>query len=70
MSETGADARTVQSFSDDKSKKIVFRYTHAREFRVDDALEKWKKRKQTTDKFPLKNTEVTDMFSEELYIGG
>lgn len=45
LSETGADPRTIQAFSGHKSEEMVFRYTHARDARVDDALERMEKAK-------------------------
>ena len=41
MAETGADARTIQAFSGHKSKEMVWRYTHARDERVDEALDQF-----------------------------
>ncbi len=40
FAETGADARTIQRFSGHETLDMVHRYTHARDARVDDALEK------------------------------
>jgi integrase len=43
--ETGAHARTVQQVSGHKSLDMVMRYTHARQERVDEALEKMERAK-------------------------
>jgi integrase len=40
FAETGADVRTIQKFSGHETLDMVYRYTHARDTRVDDALEK------------------------------
>jgi integrase len=40
FAETGADARTIQQFSGHETLDMVHRYTHARDSRVDDALER------------------------------
>lgn len=40
LAETGAEARTIQAFSGHKSKEMVWRYTHARDQRVDEALDR------------------------------
>ena len=40
FAETGADARTIQSFSGHETLDMIHRYTHSRDNRVDDALEK------------------------------
>ncbi|MCH8111676.1 MAG: tyrosine-type recombinase/integrase [Proteobacteria bacterium] len=43
MSETGAEARTIQAFSGHKSKEMVWRYTHARDQRINEALDRFDK---------------------------
>lgn len=40
FAETGADIRTIQQFSGHETIEMVMRYTHARDERVDDALQK------------------------------
>ena len=39
LAETGASAKTIQAFSGHTSKEMVWRYTHARDQRIDHALE-------------------------------
>ena len=39
LSETGADFQTIQAFSGHKSIEMVMRYVHARNERVDEALD-------------------------------
>ena len=39
LSETGAEDRTIQPFSRHKSAEMVWRYTHARDQRVNEALD-------------------------------
>jgi site-specific recombinase XerD len=39
VSGTGADFRTIQAFSGHKSTEMVMRYIHAREERIDEALD-------------------------------
>ena len=41
MAETGANPRTIQAFSGHKSKEMVWRYTHARDERVNQALDQF-----------------------------
>lgn len=41
MAETGAHGRTIQAFSGHKSREMVWRYTHARDQRIDEALERF-----------------------------
>ncbi len=41
MAETGAEARTIQAFSGHRSKEMVWRYTHARDERVNQALDRF-----------------------------
>ena len=40
LAEAGAEARTIQAFSGHKSKEMVWRYTHARDQRIDEALDR------------------------------
>lgn len=46
MSETGAEPRTIQAFSGHKTKEMVWRYTHARDKRLDEAMDRFDKAKQ------------------------
>ncbi len=39
MAETGADVKSIQEFSGHETLEMVFRYTHARDLRVDNAVE-------------------------------
>ncbi len=41
MAEAGAEARTIQAFSGHKSQAMVWRYTHARDQRIDEALDRF-----------------------------
>ena len=41
MAETGAEARTIQAFSGHLSKEMVWRYTHVRDQRIDEALDRF-----------------------------
>ncbi len=41
LAETGAEARTIQAFSGHKSREMVWRYTHARDQRVNEALDRF-----------------------------
>lgn len=43
ITETGASPRTIRAFSGHKSSQMVWRYTHVREQRVDDALDQLEK---------------------------
>ena len=43
ITETGASPRTIQAFSGHKSSQMVWRYTHAREQRVNEALDQLEK---------------------------
>jgi integrase len=40
LAETGAEGRTIQAFSGHKSREMVWRYTHARDLRVNEALDR------------------------------
>ncbi len=41
MAETGAGDRTIQAFSGHKSREMVWRYTHARDKHVNEALRRF-----------------------------
>ncbi|MCH8112492.1 MAG: tyrosine-type recombinase/integrase [Proteobacteria bacterium] len=41
MAEAGAEPRTIQAFSGHKSQAMVWRYTHARDQRIDEALDRF-----------------------------
>ncbi len=41
LAETGAEARAVHAFSGHKSREMVWRYTHARDRRVNEALDRF-----------------------------
>lgn len=41
MAETGAEGRTIQAFSGHKSREMVWRYTHARDQRVNEAMQRF-----------------------------
>ena len=41
MAETGAEGRTIQAFSGHKSREMVWRYTHARDQRIDEAMQRF-----------------------------
>ncbi len=49
MAETGADVRTIQEFSGHESLEMVLRYTHARDWRVDNAVEKMERAKTNVE---------------------
>ena len=49
MAETGADVRTIQEFSGHQSFEMVMRYTHARDQRVDNAVEKMERAKTNVE---------------------
>ncbi len=49
MAETGADVRTIQEFSGHQSFEMVMRYTHARDRRVDNAVEKMERAKTNVE---------------------
>ncbi len=49
MAETGADVRTIQEFSGHASLEMVLRYTHARDRRVDNAIEKMERAKTNVE---------------------
>ena len=40
LAETGAEGRAIQAFSGHKSAEMVWRYTHARDQRVNEALDR------------------------------
>ena len=52
MAETGAEARTIQAFSGHRSKEMVWRYTHARDERVDQALDRFEEEGAKVERLP------------------
>ncbi len=52
LAETGAEARTIQAFSGHKSKKMVWRYTHARDQRIDQALDRFEEEGTKVEHLP------------------
>ena len=55
LAETGAEDRTIQAFSGHKSKEMVWRYTHARNQRVNDALDRFEDAGTKVERFPERN---------------
>jgi integrase len=55
FAETGADLRTVQKFSGHETMQMVMRYTHARDERVDQALEKMQRAKTKPEQIGSKS---------------
>ncbi len=51
LAETGADVKTIQEFSGHETVEKVFRYTHARDLRVDDAVEMMERAKTNVEQF-------------------
>ncbi len=49
LAETGANVKTIQKFSGHESLEMVFRYTHARDQRVDDAVEMMERAKTNVE---------------------
>ena len=49
LAETGADIPTIQAFSGHLSLKMVMRYAHARDRRVDEAVDKMERAKTKTE---------------------
>ena len=52
LAETGAEARTIQAFSGHKSKEMVWRYTHARDQRIDQALDRFEEEGTKVERLP------------------
>ena len=52
LAETGAEARTIQAFSGHKSKEMVWRYTHARDQRIDQALDRFEEEGTKVEHLP------------------
>ena len=52
LAETGAEARTIQAFSGHKSKEMVWRYTHARDQRVNQALDRFEEEGTKVEHLP------------------
>ena len=57
FAETGADARTIQRFSGHETLDMVHRYTHARDARVDEALERMENAKTEPERIGLRTKE-------------
>ncbi len=49
LAETGADVKTIQKFSGHESLEMVFRYTHPRDRRVDNAVEMMERAKTNVE---------------------
>jgi len=49
LAETGADVKTIQEFSGHETLEMVFRYTHARDQRVDNAVEMMERAKTNVE---------------------
>ncbi len=52
MAETGAEARTIQAFSGHRSKEMVWRYTHARDERINQALDRFEEEGTKVERMP------------------
>ena len=57
FAETGADVKTIQRFSGHTTERMVMRYTHARDERVDDALEKMERAKTEPEQISDRKTD-------------
>jgi len=56
LAETGAEIRTIQEFSGHESLRMVLRYTHARERRVNQAIAAMGKAKTKVEQLPTPKT--------------
>ena len=52
MAESGAEARTIQAFSGHKSPEMVWRYTHARDQRIDEAMDRFESEGTKVERLP------------------
>lgn len=52
MAESGAEARTIQAFSGHKSKEMVWRYTHARDQRINEAMDRFEAEGTKVERLP------------------
>ena len=59
LAETGADVKTVQEFSGHETLEMVFRYTHPRDQRVDNAVEMMERAKTNVEQFGRSKGEKT-----------
>ena len=59
LAETGADIRTIQEFSGHESLEMVMRYTHARDQRVNQAIEAMENAKTNDERSLSPKTEKT-----------
>ena len=57
FAETGADVKTIQRFSGHTTERMVMRYTHARDERVDDALERMESAKTEPEQIGGRKTD-------------
>ncbi len=57
FAETGADVKTIQRFSGHTTERMVMRYTHARDERVDDALERMERAKTEPEQISGRKTD-------------
>lgn len=67
FAETGAGARTIQRFSGHKSEEMLFRYTHAREERVDDALKKMQAAKTEREQMMGLDAKISGLVTHKLH---
>lgn len=49
---SGAEARTIQAFSGHKSKEMVWRYTHARDQRINEAMDRFEAEGTKVERLP------------------
>jgi len=59
LAETGADVKTIQEFSGHETLEMVFRYTHARDQRVDNAVEMMERAKTNVEQLDRSKHEKT-----------